>query len=174
MLIKIRQVISSGWRDVLSRVFWDGQICWTVVWRWVRPTYRGFFLTQLRRVWLSLFPTLIWWSDGVCHLTNKIYREMLCITRHERMTYITIGGLKLNHIQVSAFSWGHSQYRIVLSWDLLAWISVEDRIFCSFTNFITTPELSGPLYINPDIYHTQITEYLLEKTYHQWALFLSA
>ena len=103
--------------------------------------------------------------ERVCHLTNKIYREMLCITRHERMMYVTIGGL--NHVQVSVFSWGHSQYRIVLSWDLLAWISVEDRIFCSFTNFITTPELSGPLYINPDIYHTQITEYLLEKTYHQ-------
>ena len=38
---------------------------------------------------------------------------------------------------------------------------VEDKILCSFTNFITIPELSGPLYISPDIYHTQITEYLL-------------
>ena len=94
--------------------------------------------------------------ERLCHLTNKIYREMLCITRHERVTYITIRGL-----QVSAFPWT-PQYRIVLSWDLLAWISVEDRIPCSFTNFITTPELSGPLYVSPDIYHTQITEYSLQ------------
>ena len=105
--------------------------------------------------------------ERVCHLTNKIYREMLCITRRERTTIISIGGL--DDIQVSAFSWT-PQYRIVLSWDLLTWISVEGRIPCSLTSFITTPELSGPLYINPDIYHTQITEYLLEKIY-QWALF---
>ena len=58
------------------------------------------------------------------------------------------------------------QYRVVLSYDLLAWISVESTIPCSFTNFITTPELSGPLYIRPDIYHTQITEYSL-WTIHQ-------
>ena len=85
------------------------------------------------------------------------------------MTYITIG--RVNHIQVSAFkpSWT-LQYtgRIVLSWDLLAWISAEGRIPSSFTNFITTPELSGPLYISPRMYHTQVTEYLLEKIYqHQ-------
>ena len=90
--------------------------------------------------------------ERVHHLTNKIYREMLCITRHGSMTYITIG--RVNHIQVSALK---------LSWDLLAWISVEGRIPSSFTNFITTLELSGPLYISPDIYHTQITEYLLEN-----------
>ena len=100
--------------------------------------------------------------ERVCHLTNKIYREMLGITRHEleRVSYITMGGL--DHLQVGAFS---PQYKIVLSWDLLAWISVEDRNLRSFTNFITTPELSGPLYISPDICHTQITEYSL-KTIH--------
>ena len=63
------------------------------------------------------------------------------------------------------------QYSIVLSWEFLAWIMVEGGIPCSFTNFVTTPEFSGPLYISPDIYHTQIIEYLLEKAYHQWALF---
>jgi hypothetical protein len=94
----------------------------------------------------------------VCHLTNKIYREMLYITRDERMAIVTMGGL--DRVQVSAFTWT-PQYRIVVSWDLLAWISGEDKIFCSFTNFITTPELSGPLYITPDIYHAQITEYSL-------------
>ena len=94
--------------------------------------------------------------ERVCRLTNKIYREMLCTTRHERATYITIRGLD----QVTSFSW-NQQYMVVLSWDLLAWISVEGKIFYSFTNFITIPELSGPLYISPDIYHTQITEYLL-------------
>ena len=101
--------------------------------------------------------------ERVCSLTNKIYREMLCITRHESVMYITIRGL--DHIQVSAFSWT-PQCRIVISWDLLAWISMEGGgIPCSFTNFITTPELSGPfkLYISPDIYHTQITEYFSGK-----------
>ena len=101
--------------------------------------------------------------ERVCHLTNKIYREMLCITRHESVTYITIRGL--DHVQVSAFSWT-PQCRIVISWDLLAWISMEGGgIPCSFTNFITTLDYSGPLYISPDVYHIQITEYFLEKFY---------
>ena len=78
------------------------------------------------------------------------------------MAYITVG--KFDNNQVSAFSWT-SQYSIVLSWDLLGWITMEGRIPGFFTNFITTPELSGPLYISPDIYHTQITEYFLEKMY---------
>ena len=98
---------------------------------------------------------------------------MLCITRRERMSYIILGGL--DHLQVSASFPPSSQYRIVLSWDLLAWMSVKDGIFSSFTNFITTPELSGSLYIMPDIYHAQITEYSLETIYRrnhsQWDLF---
>jgi hypothetical protein len=101
----------------------------------------------------------------VCHLMNKMYREMLCITTHERMTYIVMGTSGPHEHQVRAFSWP-SQYKIVLSWGLLSWILVEGRIPCSFANFITTPELSGHLYIGSDIYHTQITEYLL------WALSL--
>jgi hypothetical protein len=66
-------------------------------------------------------------------------------------------------LQVSAFS----QYRmqVLLSSNLLPWLLVEGRIPYSFFNFITTPELSGPLYISPDIYHTQITEYSLQKIY---------
>ena len=99
--------------------------------------------------------------DRVCHLTNKIYRELLCITRHERMSNITVHGLDPVPVGVS---WT-PQYRVVLSWDLLAWISKDGRIPCSLTNFITTPELSGPLYIEPDIYHTQITEYSLWTIY---------
>ena len=78
------------------------------------------------------------------------------------MTNITIVGIE--HLQVSAFSW-NSQYRLALSWDLLAWILNEEGTPSSFTKFITTPELSGPLYISPDIYHTQIMEYFLEKIY---------
>ena len=78
------------------------------------------------------------------------------------MSYITMG--ELDRVRLSALSWT-PQYRTVLSWDLLAWVLVKDRIYCSFTNFITTPELSGPFYIDPDNYHTQITEYLLEKFY---------
>ena len=75
-----------------------------------------------------------------------------------------MGGL--DHVQVSAFSWT-PQYKIVLSWDLLAWISPGNKIVRSFTNFITTLELSGPLYISPDIYHTQITEYSLKTLFLQ-------
>ena len=101
--------------------------------------------------------------ERVCHLTNKIYQEMLCITRHERLTYITMGGLRPG-VHVSAFSLA-PRYMIVLSWDLLAWMSVEGKILRSFTNFITTPELSGPLYIDPDIYQTQVTEYSLETIF---------
>ena len=101
--------------------------------------------------------------ERVFHLTNKIYREILRITTHElkrpRMTYITINGL--DHFRVSTFSWA-SQYKITLSWDLLDWIAGMYGIPCSFSNFITTPELSGALYISPDIYHTQITECSLE------------
>ena len=106
--------------------------------------------------------------ERVCHLTNKIYREMLCTKERERMTYVTMGGLGLHHVQVSAFSWT-AQYKIVISRDLLDWISAdsENRIQVprSFTHFITTPELSGPLYISPDVYHTQITEYSLHTIY---------
>ena len=105
-------------------------------------------------------------KDRLCHLTNRIYWEVLCTTSHEGKTYITIDGF--DHDQFSASSWT-SQYRIVLSWNLLLWISVPvgDRILCSFTDFITTPELSGPLYISPDIYHTQITEYSLVVTFQK-------
>ena len=79
------------------------------------------------------------------------------------MSNITIHGLDP---VPDRFSWT-PQYSVVLSWDLLAWISVDGRIPCSFTNFITTPQLSGPvnLYIRPDIYHIQITEYLLQAIY---------
>ena len=101
--------------------------------------------------------------ERVCRLMNKFYREMLCITRHEGMTYITsrIGPAGLDHVQDRAFFSYIPRNRIVLSLDLVAWILVEGIIPCFFTNFITSPELSGPLYISPDIYHTQISEYLL-------------
>ena len=96
--------------------------------------------------------------ERVCHLTNKIYREMLYIKRDKRMTYITIDGL--DHVEVSD-TWNPPHHCIVLSWELIAWILTRDRIPSSFINFITTSELSGPLYINSNIYHTQITEYSL-------------
>ena len=99
--------------------------------------------------------------ERVRHCTNK----MLCITRHIGMTYITMHGL--DRVQVSTWS---PQYRIVLSRDLLYWISEKGRIPCSFTNFITTPDLSGPFYISQGICHTQIIKYILERIY-QWALF---
>ena len=103
--------------------------------------------------------------ERVCRLTNEIYRKILCVESCGRVTYIALSGVSgLDHFQVSAFSL-NTQYRIVLSWDLLAWISLEGRIPCSFKNFITTLELSGPLYIDPDIYHTLITEFSLQTLY---------
>jgi len=53
----------------------------------------------------------------------------------------------------------------LLSYDLLDWILMGSGTPYFFTNFITTQELSGPfkLYISPNIYHTQITEYLLQS-----------
>jgi hypothetical protein len=110
---------------------------------------------------VAVFVSNVDLMERVCRLTNKIYREVLCITRDERMSYITIGGrVRVNPFK---FSWT-TQYRIALSWDLLDWILITERnrIPCSFTNFITTPEFSGLLYMSPEIYHTQITEYLLE------------
>ena len=71
-----------------------------------------------------------------------------------------MGGL--GNVQVGGLPWSQ-EYGIVIPWDLLSWMSVEGRILSSFTNFITTPELSGHLYISQDIYHIQITEYYLEK-----------
>ena len=103
--------------------------------------------------------------ERVCHLINKIYREMLCTTRYEGMSYIIMGPSgELGLDQVSRISCT-PQYRIVLSWDLLDYITIEDKIPFSFTNFITTLELSGPLYISSGIYHTQITEYSLHTIY---------
>jgi hypothetical protein len=103
----------------------------------------------------------------VCHLTTKIYREILCVKSHhgERIMNITMGHGGLDHDQFRTFSW--TQYSIALSWDLLVWISVKSRIPFSFTDFITSPELSGDLYISPDTYHTQIIEYLLEGVYRR-------
>ena len=114
---------------------------------------------------MSLSISNVDWIERVRHLTNKIYREMLYIITQGRpgISYITIRGL--DHVRVSTSS--TSQYRITLSWDLLDWISWKYGILCSFTDFITTPELSGPLYISPDIYHTQITEYSLDAFLHE-------
>ena len=75
------------------------------------------------------------------------------------MTYITIVGQ-----DIQASSWT-PQYRIALSWNLLAWFS--NGIPCSLMKYITTPEISGPeFYIRSDILHTQITEYSLETILH--------
>ena len=80
------------------------------------------------------------------------------------MYITTMGPAGQDHVRASAFSWT-PQYRIVLSLDLLDWITMESGIPSSFTNFVTTQELSGPLYISPDIYHTLITEYPLQIFY---------
>ena len=94
--------------------------------------------------------------ERLCRLTNKIYRDILRVTRHETITYITIDGRRPF---LGDSSWT-PRYRTVLSWELLTWF--RKRIPRSLTEFITTPEISGPeFYIPSDIYHTQITEYLV-------------
>ena len=97
----------------------------------------------------------------VRHLTTKIYREILCITRDlDGTKNISIEGFN----QDRPSSWT-TRYRIVLSCALLEWIAMEGSIPFSFSNFITTQELSGPFYISPYIYHTQIAEHSLLTLY---------
>ena len=106
--------------------------------------------------------------ERLCRLTNKIYRDILRIMRHETMTYITIDGRPCEDIRLGDSSWT-PRYRTALSWELLAWFL--DGIPRSLTEFITTPEISGPeFYIRSDIYHTQITEYSLETILHYYSL----
>jgi hypothetical protein len=83
------------------------------------------------------------------------------------MSFITIVGLE-DPVPVGTLPCT-PQHKVVLSLELLAWISGMDGVPCSFTNFITTPELSGPFYISTDIYHTQITEYSLETILHYYS-----
>ena len=61
---------------------------------------------------------------------KQSYREIFksCLTSHEGMADIKID--ELDHVQVSSSSWT-TQHRIVLSCDLLPWISVEGGIHCS-------------------------------------------
>ena len=57
---------------------------------------------------------------------------------------------------------------IQISWDCyldIVSVDSDDAILHSFTDFITTPEISGPLYISPDVYHPQITEHSPETIY---------
>ena len=103
----------------------------------------------------------------VHHLTIKIYPEMLRITRGlDGTKNITIDS---DHWDVNVpyrdFPWT-PQYRNVLSYALLTRMTMEGGTLpLSFTNFITTKELSDPFYISPDIFHTQITEYSLLTFY---------
>ena len=108
--------------------------------------------------------------ERLCGLTNKIYRDILRIMRHETITYITIDGRSsFKDIRLGDSSWT-PRYRTTLSWELIAWfegLGVSEEIPRSFVEFITTPEISGPeFYIPSDIYHTQITEYSLETILH--------
>ena len=97
----------------------------------------------------------------VHHLAIEIYPKILCITRDlDGTKNITIDGIAY----YPPFSWT-PQFRIVLSCTFLTWMMMDGRIPFSLTNFITTQELSGPFYISPDIYHTQITEYSLLTFY---------
>ena len=107
--------------------------------------------------------------ERLCRLTNKIYRDILRIMRHETITYITfVGRRPFKDIRLGDSSWT-PRYRTALSWELIMWF--KEEIPHSFVEFITTPELSGSeFYIRSDIYHTQITEYSLETILHHYYL----
>ena len=110
---------------------------------------------------MSVSKVHIW--GRVHHLTFKIYSEMLCIKKYfDGTESITIDGFDC--VPYHGFPWT-PQYMIVLSRALLDRMTMEGRIPFSFTNFITTQELSGPFYISPDIYHTQVAEYSLLTLY---------
>ena len=101
----------------------------------------------------------------VRHLTIEIYSKMLRITRDlDGTKNITINKFDYVSESTHAFSWT-PRHSIVLSRGLLDWMTMEGRIPLSFTNFVTTQELSGPFYINPDIYYTQTTEFSLLTIY---------
>ena len=62
MLMRFYQISCC---DILSMLFWDGKLCWTVVWRCALHSLISPILTQLPRVWLNPFPTswLILWNE---------------------------------------------------------------------------------------------------------------
>src|SRR5882757_5847421 len=93
--------------------------------------------------------------ERLCRLTNKIYREILCLEVDGRMSTIVLRRpFHTLDIESVPHKFRETPYKaaIQLSWELLAWASVEGKIHSSFTKFITTPEISGPLYISPDVY----------------------
>jgi hypothetical protein len=93
---------------------------------------------------------------------------MLCIRTPGQIATLALGGppRTLDDCEPLKFS-KTVPYRAAtqISWELLAWASVDGRIHPSLTSFITTQEISGPLYMNPDVFHTQVTEYSLETFY---------
>ncbi|KAF8816495.1 hypothetical protein BYT27DRAFT_7182051 [Phlegmacium glaucopus] len=117
---------------------------------------------HLKRATVSI--SSINWIKRLGQATDRIYRKILCIETYGNMTILTmcspLRGLYMlpRTRPLRATNPGVVQ----LPWDLLAQESVNDRIPSSLTDFMTTQERSGPLYISPDVYHTQITEYSLE------------
>jgi len=114
--------------------------------------------------------------ERVHHLTNEIYRDMSKIIRHRGVECVALGGLDHAVLLtlVDPLSWNPCpQYGITFCLSLLNWVvtSGGGGVPYLFTSFITTPELSGPLYMSPDIYHSQITEYLLWKAYHRSSVY---
>ncbi|KAF8816497.1 hypothetical protein BYT27DRAFT_6396545 [Phlegmacium glaucopus] len=103
------------------------------------------------------------------HLTDRIYRDILCIETHGSMSTITTCAplREVYRIPDSRPRRPANPGVVQLSWGLLAERSMDDRISSSFTDFMITQERSGPLYISPDIYHTQITEYSLETIFRR-------
>ncbi|KAF8816521.1 hypothetical protein BYT27DRAFT_7182095 [Phlegmacium glaucopus] len=106
--------------------------------------------------------------ERLSQVTDKIYREILCIETHGSMTSITIcaplrGAYTISETRPCRAA---NSAIVQLPWDFLVKMSLGDRILPSFTDFMTTQERSGPLYMSPDVYHTQVTEYSLESIFY--------
>ncbi|KAF8816498.1 hypothetical protein BYT27DRAFT_7182054 [Phlegmacium glaucopus] len=128
--------------------------------------------------------TVLRWADTLnCHLkhaivsissinlierlgqiTDRIYRQILCIETHGGMTTITMCA-PIREVYMIPDTRPRRADIVQLSWGLLVERSINGRISSFFTDFMTTPERSGSLYMSPDVYHTQITEYSLETIF---------
>ncbi|KAF8816499.1 hypothetical protein BYT27DRAFT_7182055 [Phlegmacium glaucopus] len=95
-------------------------------------------------------------------VTDRIYRDVLCVETHGSMPTVTPRRDMIPDIRPCRTA---DAGVVQLSWDLLVQESVNDRISSAFTDFMTTPGRSGPLYMSPDVYHTRVTEYSLETIF---------
>ena len=80
---------------------------------------------------------------------------------HDENTIVTLN--EPSHFNFSAYT-RPPPYRMLLFLGLAS-LDIGEGQNSLFTHFIKTSELSGPLYISPDLYYTQSMEYSLEAIF---------